>query len=911
MAISRRPLPLAMVVTLYRLFLRAFPKEFRVQFGDDVSRAFEERCRQALETEGILRLMAYAGRGCLDATKEGLAERKSMRKRKNRGGDGGGGYLIDSIGADLRFGFRTLTGRPVFTGVALLILALGIGSATAIFSVLNGVLLKPFPYPASDRLVVLWNTNVERGQEEFRMSAPHVFELQRSTSAFTDLALVAGATANLTADDLPPARVDGALVSAEFFGILGIQPQLGRLFREEENRGDHRVVLLNYALWTQRFGEDPEIVGRTITMDGVAVQVVGVMPPLALPIGGSTLTLPGPDVPLFWRPLNYDLDWVSDIGAYVMATVARLQPGRTVTQAQEEVSAVASSLVLDGLAPEGQGIFLRSFKEQVVGDVRRNLVILLAAVGLLLLLACGNVTNLLLARAKDRERELSVRSAIGAGRGRLLRQAFTETTLLSLGGGILGLAFAHWASAAMVTRLPSNLPRQEEIGVDGTVLSFTVATVLFASILAALIPTVRLAGRDAMTGLRSGGRWGTQGRERNRANRAIVVAQLSIATTLLFGAGLLFRSLRTLEEVDPGFRKEGVLTAQLMLPDNRYGAPGDILSLYDELAKRVRAFPGVLEVAWGMNHPLENTWWNGIGLLDRPPPDPGQRPTAIFRPVSEGYFNLMGIPLREGRAFESGDGFDAHPVMVVNQAFVDRYYQGESPLGDRVEFTVGRFIWGEAAPTVFEVVGVVGDVQFNGLREPSEPAFHIPMYQFPYQAVKIMVRSSGDPEDLAGLVQAEIWAIDPDLPVTEVRTLEQVFADAVAQDRFNVTLLEAFALAALVLAAAGVFGVLNYTVSQRRGELGVRMALGAEASSVLRMVVGEAALLGGIGLTLGLALALALGRFLGSLLFQVPAHDLLVVGGVCLVLGMVALGSGLIPAFRAAGTDPMEALSAE
>ena len=407
------------------------------------------------------------------------------------------------------------------------------------------------------------------------------------------------------------------------------------------------------------------------------------------------------------------------------------------------------------------------------------------------------------------------------------------------------------------------------------------------------------------------GRAGTAGRERHRTNRAIVVFQLSLAAILLVGAGLLVRSLQAIRTVDPGFRSEGVLTAQLMLPSTRYEGAGTTLAFFDQLQERLEALPGVLSVALSMDHPMENSWWNGISFLNRPPPEPGEYPRGIFRPVSTGYFFTMGIPVREGRAFDRADRFDQPGVMVVNQAFVERHFPEGNPLGERVEFVVGRFIWGSEAPTEFEIVGVVGDVRFNGLREPSEPAFHIPMHQFPYAAVKILAHTSDDPEALVGPLQAEIWDLDADLPVTDIQTMEEILATAVAQDRFNAILLGAFALAALVLAAAGIYGVLSYTVAQRTGEMGIRMALGAEPGLVLGMVVRDAAAMAGIGLGVGLAASLVLSRFLASLLFGVPTYDPPVLLGVSLLLGLVALASGLVPALRAARTDPMVALRAE
>ena len=918
---------LALIGRLYGVLLIAFPKEFRARLGTDARQAFQDGCRAALKRRGALGLAAYALRGALDVAKEAPMERiaawrqgrrERQRKRERQRTQprrevsslNGRGMGMDGLIQDIRFAVRAFSRRPAFTAVALLTLMLGIGASTSIFSVLNGVLLRPFPYPDADRLVVFWNTNPERGRDQFRMSAPDFLEFERSATSFTGMTLATGATSNLTGDNLPPLRVEGAMVSANFFSLLGVDPLMGRTFRPEENQGDHRVAVLSHALWQDRFGGDPDILGKLITMDGLDVQVVGVMPPVSIPIGGSAFQLPSPHTPLYWIPLDYTLDWVIDIGAHVMAVVARMRDGVSLPQAQSEMSALAAALAEESNQP-GQSVIVRSLREQVVGDIRRDLVILMAAVGLLLLMACGNLANLLLARATDREKELAVRTAMGAGGKRLVRQVLTEILLLGSVGGLAGLGLARWGSNALLTLVPSSLPRQSEVDVDPTVLLFTAGVVLLSTLLVGLVPSLQVAGRDPAKGLRVGGRDGTADRERQRTNQAIVVFQLSLAAILLVGAGLLLRSFQTLRTIDPGFRGEGVLTAQIMLPSTRYEDPGATLAFFDRLQERVEGLPGVSSVALSMDHPMQSTWWNGISFLDRPPPEPGEGPLAMFRPVSTGYFSTLGIPLLEGRAFDRADRFDQPGVMVVNQAFVERYFPEGNPLGERVEFVVGPYIWGSEAPTEFEIVGVVGDVRFNGVREPSEPAFHIPMHQFPYAAVKVLVRTSGDPEALADPVQAGVWELDPDLPVTDIRTMDQIFATAVAQDRFNAILLGAFALAALVLAAAGIYGVLSYTVARRTGEMGIRMALGAEPGLVLGMVLRDAAVMAGTGLGVGLVASLVVSRFLASLLFGVPTYDPLVLLGVSLLLGVVALASGLVPALKAARTDPVVALRAE
>jgi putative ABC transport system permease protein len=810
---------------------------------------------------------------------------------------------------DIRFALRTFARRPVFTAVALLTLVLGIGATTAIFSVVNGVLLSPFPYPDSDRLVVFRNLN-ERLQEEDRMAAQDFFEFERSATSFSGMTLLAGATGTITGDDLPPLRVDGGMVSANFFDVLGIQPLMGRTFRAEENQGQHRVIVLSHALWRGRFAGDPDLVGKGITLDGETVQVVGVMPRVSLPTGGSRLYLPGPDQQIYWMPLDYTVNWISETRAHVMAVLARMHPEVSQAQAQDEMSVLARVLEQRG-GPSGLGVVVRSLKEQVVGDIRQNLVILMAAVGLLLLMASGNLANLLLGRAADRKKELALRTALGAGRLRLVRQILTEVLLLASVGGLVGLGMARWASSALLSLVPSSLPRQSEVGVDGTVFLFTVCTILLATLVAGLVPSLQAAGGQAGDGLREGARGAISGRGQARTSRFIVISQLGLAAILLVGAGLLFRSFQALRRVDLGFSTEQMLTAQLMLPDARYADPGQAVGFFDRLEEQVASLPGVTSVVLAMDHPLENTWWNGISFPNRPRPADGEFPSGTFRPVSHGYFSALGIPVLRGREFDSGDGYDRHGVMVVNQAFVQRYFPDENVLGEQVRFTVPRFIWGNEANTLFEVVGVVGDVRFDGLREAPKPAFYIPMGQFPYQSVRVMVGTSGDPDGLTAALQAEVWSLDPDLPITDVRSLDGLLATELAQDRFNALLLGAFALAALILAAAGIYGVLSHAVSQRTNEMGVRMAMGAHPASVMSLVVREAGLMAGLGLAAGLLASAALSRFLAALLFGVPPNDPMILVGVGLVLGLVAVAACLVPAVRAARTDPMEALRAE
>jgi len=812
---------------------------------------------------------------------------------------------MKGIRQDLRFAIRSFAKRPGFSGVAVLTLALGMGAATAIFSVVNGVLLRPLPYPESQNLVVLWNANPQQGRDQYRMSGKDFFTLDDAAESFSGMALVAGATAAFTDEGLPPLRVGGAAVSADLFSILGVRPQMGRDFRPEENQGAHSVVILSQALWQSRFGGDPDILGKNAILDGTSMRIVGVMPRISLPLGGGSLRLPGPETPAFWTPLDYSQSWVSQINAHVMVVMARLRDGRTLEEARGEADALAQALVETG-APHGEGILVRPLRQEVVGDVEQNLLILMGSVILLLLMACGNLANLYLARATDRERELTVRASLGASRRRLIRQILTEILLLGAVGGILGLILAHWSTDALLTLMPASLPRQSQIGVDGRVLLFTLGMALLATILAGLVPSFRISRNRPAGSLAHGSRSKTLGRSGARTNRLIVTFQFALASVLLFGAGLLARSFQSLRSVDPGFQGDSVLTAQLILPATRYPGADRPLTFYRELRQGLESLPGVRSVVLSMDHPMESTWWNGVTLLDQPPPAEGEESMGMFRPVSDGYFRTYGIPVLEGRTFEAEDRLGQDGVMVVNEAFARRYFPEGQALGQRIRFAVNLV---PGTPSEFTVVGVVGNVHFNGFRKPSEPAFYASLRQFPYGAVKVQLKTLVPPETLVPALQAQIWALDPELPVTDIQTMAQVISSALARDRFNALLLGVFALAALVLAGGGVFGVLSYLVARRTPELGVRMALGAEPSSILRLVMGDGLAMAGLGLAWGLGIAALVAPIMAAILFGVPPRDPMVLVAVTFTLVLVALASAWFPALRAARTAPLEALS--
>ena len=815
---------------------------------------------------------------------------------------------------DMRFALRSFRMRPTLTAVAILTLALGVGATTAIFSVVNGVLLSPLPFAEPHELVVLWANNPERGVELERIAGGDFRDWREMNRTFSSMAAVGGGSYDLTGDEPgPPERVEGSVVTPGYFETLGIEPFMGRTFCPEDGEAGVRVAILSHALWQSRYGADPDIVGRIVTANRESHEIIGVMPQADFPLMNMRILLPpGKDARFMWTPLSFEGGCYGGRFCSVLGAVGRLADGVTVEQAQADLSSIAV-----GLASEypdtnrGRGILVQTLRDEVIGDVRGELLILFAAVGLVLLVACGNLTNLVLARSLDREAELAVRSALGAGRRRLIRQSFTEVSLLGVMGGGAGLILAIWGTDALLRLIPDNLPRLGEVGTDPAVVLFTLVVVLGASGLGALIPALRIGGRGLGGALGSRSRAGAAGRERNRASRVLLVSQLSLAVVLLVGSGLLLRSFQALKAADAGFEGDAVLLASLLLPRSEYDEAEDLWAFTDQVMEGVRALPGVEAVALTYDHPLQSNWGSSFTFEHLPEPEPGEVPDMRLRIIGEGYLDLMGIEVRQGREFTTADRSDASGVVLVNEAFARAFLPGEQALGKRIRHTTSASNWGEGMPTSYEVVGVVADVRFMGLREDVPPAVYIPWRQFPFWEITLAVRAAGDLSSLIAPIREEVWKVDENLPVPSVRSMADVSALSVARDLFNARLLAVFAMTALLLSAVGVYGVISYAVSRRTSEMGIRMALGAEPNSVMRLVLNEGVRMSLFGLGGGLVAALVTTRVLAGLLYGVAPYDPVVILSVVGTLLAVALLSGYVPARRAARTDPMEALRAD
>lgn len=794
---------------------------------------------------------------------------------------------------DLRYGVRMLAKNPAFTFVAMLTLALGIGANSAIFSVVDAVLLRPLKFKDPEQLVRMWETLPQGGTGT--VSPPNLKDWREQNDVLAGIAAFSTPNFNLQSQDSPE-RIPGAAVTPEFFDVMGAPPRLGRGFHTGEDQlGNHRVVVLSHELWRRSFGADPQIVGRSIPVNGESFTVVGVMPPgFRYP---SRLTE-------LWTPLALTSAQTANRGSHFLNVIARLKPGVTLEQAQQQMSLIARRI--EQQYPDnqtGRGILLGLLQEVTVRNVRPALLTLLCAVGFVLLIACVNVANLLLARATARRREIGIRLALGAGRWRLARQFLTESLLLAALGGALGLLLAKWGVNVLVAMATQILPRASEVGLDARVIGFTMLLSLLTGVVFGLAPALQSSKVDVQTTLKEGGNAG-ESRQSNWLRSLLVVAEVAAAFVLLIGAGLMVKSFLNLQRVEAGLRPENVLTMGVTLPDSKYPTPQSRVPFFQRLLERVSALPGVESAGVVNLLPMQNWGWNSDFQIEgRPPFPPGKAPLVENRTVTPDYFRAMGIPLVAGRFLTDQDNDKSERVTLINQTFAQRYFPNEDPIGKRINAGVGGWM---------TIVGVVGDVKQSGLANSVRIEHYAPHAQVQISnTMSVVVRTLSDPTALAAAIRRETQAIDPAQPVFNIKTMETVIAESVSDRRLNMVLLGVFSGLALLLAVIGIYSVMSYTVTQSTRELGIRMALGAQARDVLKLVVGQGVTLAAVGLVIGLVAAFALTRLMATLLFGVGATDPLTFASVSALLIVVALLACAIPARRATKVDPMVTLRHE
>ena len=802
---------------------------------------------------------------------------------------------METLLRDVRYGIRSLVKRPGFTVIALIALALGIGANTAIFSLVNAVLLRPLPFAEPDRLVWMWG-NIRNGGNSASVSPPDFLDYRNENKTFEEFAasFTMPLAVNLTGSG-EPERLSGAGITGNYFQALGAKPLLGRTFGlENEKPGNDQVVVLSYALWQKRFGGDPGIVGKTIALDGKAREVIGVMPQ----------HFNFPRAAGLWFPINFDIDPEMKLRkAHFMRPLGKLKEGVTIAQAQADIDVIARRL--EEQYPEsntGWGLRLVSLREQLVGNTRPTLFILLGAVGFVLLIACANVANLLLVRAAARQKEIALRTALGAGRFRIVRQMITESVLLALVGGTLGTLLAIWGVDLLVTLSADNIPSTAQVGIDATVLGFTLLISLLTGVLFGLVPALRTMKLNLSESLKEGGRTGSEGARSNRTRSVLVVIESAIAVMLLVGAGLLVRSLIQLQNTSPGFDAHNVMTMNITLSRQKYSTPEKASSFFQELEGRVRGLPGVESVGLVTELPLSGQLNDMPFTVEgRPPVTIDQAFDADFRRVNQHYLSTLRIPLLRGRNFTEQEVRQSAKVLLISELLASQVFPNEDPLGKRLIMVMG--------PQPWEIIGIVGDIRERALETQPFPAMYLPTYATGRE--NLVIRTQGDPTNITAAVRKEVHALDPDQPVADVKTMEQWVETAVAAPRYRTLLLGMFALLALVLASTGIYGVMSYSVAQRTHEIGVRMAVGARQLDVLKLVVLQGMGLVLIGVAVGLLGAFALTRVMSSLLFGVGAKDPVTFAVVATLLSLVAFVACYIPARRATKVDPLVALRYE
>jgi putative ABC transport system permease protein len=797
---------------------------------------------------------------------------------------------------DLRYGLRVLLKSPGFTAVAVAVLALGVGATTAIFSVVNAVLLRPLPFPRAEALVVVEDVNGKTGETVPSVSPADFLDLKSQAQSFASLAAHSGGSITLLDTDQPE-MIPAERVTEEFFKTLQVQPVAGRIFRPEEFKdGSNNVVILSHRLWQRRFGGDPKVVGKTLAVEQGGITVVGVMPP----------EFKLPDAAEAWTPVAEDSSEMRLRASRYYGTIARLKPGVTALQAEAEMRTIAARLAAQ--YPESDSnwsVRLTSLRETLVGDVRPALLILFGAVGLVLLIAYANVANLLLARASVRHREVAIRAALGASRWRIVRQLVVESVLLSCLGGALGVLLAQWGVGAIVWLVPKDLrfPRIEEAHVDLTVLCFTVAVALLAGAVLGLIPGLRSSRPRLHESLKESGRSTSAGRRVQRARGAMVAAEIALTLVLLMGAGLLIKSLVKLQHVELGFERQRLLVVPVGVSMAKYGQPQARAAYFERLAEQAQAAPGVQSVTTASCPPMMYTMFFPFSVEGHS--DPNEVPQAWYNAVGPNYFRLMGVPLLEGREFTDHDRAGATNVAVINETMRRRYFAGEDPIGKHLTVTYLN------APLALEVVGVAKDIKQQSLASPANAQIYVSSLQVPWFSTSLVVRTEGDPSAALSSVVRAVRAADPTQTAANAKTMEQLLYDSAAQPRFYSLMLGIFAALALALAAVGTYGVISYAVAQRTQEIGIRMALGAQRGDVLKLVVGQGMVWVLAGVAAGLGAAFALTRVMKGLLYEVGASDPATFVGVTALLALVALAACLVPARRATKVDPMVALRYE
>ena len=878
---------------LYSALLLAFPRAVRRQYGQDMETLLAAQLEDARRAGlGPVRIWCLA---FVDALRHGFGQR--IEPVRSAAGAVGvvrrWRWWMRAIGQDLRYAIRLLVKQPGITAIAILTLALGIGANTAIFSAVNAVLLRPLPYPEPDRLMMVWEKRPAEGVLDNVVAAGDFLDWAKMNTTFESMAAVTPVPADLIgAGD--PVRLVTAAVSPTFFDVFRTQPLLGRTFRRDEDvLGKHRVVILGHRVWQERFGGDRAIVGRTISLSGVPHEVIGVLP--------TTFEFPNDTLDL-WVPLAFAAGAQPSRSSHYLDVYGRLKRGVTMEQARADMDRIGRQLEAE--YPDsngGHGAHVTSMASQLKTPVRAPLLLLLAAVGLVLLIACVNVANLLLAKASARRREMAVRAAVGAARTRLAGQMVTEAVVLALLGGTAGLLVAWWAIGALRLLAPSDTPvlGLEHVALEPRVLAFSFLLSLLTGLVFGVLPAWHLASQDVSETLKDGGR--SPGGIRKKLRLALVVSEIALASLLLLAAGLTVRSFQSLLNADAGVRTDGLLTFNIALPGSRYPTPDAQIAAFDRIGEKLRALPGVTTVGATAFLPLSGAdARRGVGIEGREP-TPDMPTRAHPRPVTVDYFRAMGITIEEGRGFTRDDDANAPLVVIVNRTMARRYWPGSSPIGKRV--TLG------GTPVWREVVGVITDVRHWGLDQPVNPEMYFPQVQLPLaSAMSFVVQTQADPASLTAAAREQVRSVDPNLPLSDVRTMDEVAALSMTSRRSGMLLLSVFGALALTLAAAGIYGVMSHLVALRRAEIGIRMTLGAHPASVLALVLKEGLLQAAIGLALGVAGGVLAMRTFRAMLFEVKPADPVTIAAVALLLLGTAALACIVPARRAMRVDPVEAL---